>query len=117
MCFHNLRITSVDRPEKAGWRYTSLSPPVTRAALSQCDIHGHSATKCEFNATDQSRTKGGSRSCTEIISKSSVARQNVPRYFAGYLEMFTVSENCYMSIARFAAEPRLGNTGLHAPFV
>ena len=37
MCFHTLRITSVDRPEKFGWRGASLSPSVRQAALSQCE--------------------------------------------------------------------------------
>jgi len=36
MCFHTLRITSVDFPEKRGWRGAFLSPPVRQAALSQC---------------------------------------------------------------------------------
>jgi hypothetical protein len=37
MCFHTLRITSVARPEKVGWRGASLSPPVRQATLSQCE--------------------------------------------------------------------------------
>jgi hypothetical protein len=63
MCFHTLRITTFDRPQKVGWRGASLSPPVRQAALSITvrNIHGHSASKCEFNAADRSRTKGGSR--------------------------------------------------------
>ena len=48
---------------RKSWMAGRLSVATGEAggSLTVRNIHGHSATKCEFNATDQSRTKGGSR--------------------------------------------------------
>ena len=115
MCFHTLRITSVDRPEKVGCWGASLLPPVRQAALSQCETF---TDTMQLNASSMQLTKAEQKEAADSARRL-FQNHRLPDKTSRdiLLDIWKVSKNCYMFIARFLAEPRLGNAGLHSPFV
>lgn len=110
MCFRTLRITSVNFPEQVGWRGAFLSPSVRQAALSQCKTFTEAvqlnASVTQLTKAEYKETAGSARRLFQyhrLPDKS-------PALFLWIFGNVYLSKNCYMFIARFLAEPRLGNT-------